>query len=67
MIARSESSRRNLCRVPPAKRRSRHESASDDIQAALPARDRERVEREGGLIARADYEKYISEVTKRES
>ena len=39
----------------------------DDIQEALPARDRERVEREGGLISRVEYEKYISEVTKRES
>jgi len=39
----------------------------DDIQEALPARDRERVEREGGLISRAEYEKYISEITKRES
>jgi hypothetical protein len=38
----------------------------DDIQEALPARDRERVEREGGLISRAEYEKYISEVTKRQ-
>ena len=37
----------------------------DDIQEALPARDRERVEREGGLISRVEYEKYISEVTKR--
>jgi uncharacterized protein len=39
----------------------------DDIQASLPARDRARVEREGGLISRADYEKYIAEVSKRES
>ena len=39
----------------------------DDIQETLPARDRERVEREGGLTSRAEYEKYISEVTKRES
>lgn len=39
----------------------------DDIQEALPARDRERVEREGGLISRAECEKYISEVTKRPS
>src|SRR3974390_2350762 len=39
----------------------------DDIQEALPARDRERVEREGGLISRVEYEKYISEVTKRQS
>jgi len=37
----------------------------DDIQETLPARDRERVEREGGLTSRAEYEKYISEVTKR--
>jgi hypothetical protein len=39
----------------------------DDIQASLPARDRARVEREGGLISRAEYEKYIAEVAKRES
>jgi uncharacterized protein len=39
----------------------------DDIQAALPARDRARVEREGGLISRAEYEKYVTEVIKRES
>ena len=39
----------------------------DDIQASLPARDRARVEREGGVISRAEYEKYIAEVTERES
>jgi predicted pyridoxine 5'-phosphate oxidase superfamily flavin-nucleotide-binding protein len=39
----------------------------DDIQAALPARDRDRVEREGGLVSRAEYEKYLTEVSKRES
>jgi predicted pyridoxine 5'-phosphate oxidase superfamily flavin-nucleotide-binding protein len=39
----------------------------DDIQAALPARDRARVEREGGLVSRAAYEKYLTEVSKRES
>jgi uncharacterized protein len=38
----------------------------EDIQAALPARDRARVEREGGLISRAEYEKYLTEVSKRE-
>ena len=38
----------------------------DDIQATLPARDRARVEREGGLISRAEYEKYLTEVSKRE-
>jgi len=39
----------------------------DDIQAVLPARDRERVKREGDLLSRAEYEKYITEVTKRDS
>ena len=39
----------------------------DDIQGVLPARDRERVKREGGLLSRAEYEKFITEVTKRES
>jgi uncharacterized protein len=39
----------------------------DDIQAVLPARDRARAEREGGLISRAEYEKYVTEVIKRES
>ncbi|MGE5366795.1 MAG: pyridoxamine 5'-phosphate oxidase family protein [Betaproteobacteria bacterium] len=39
----------------------------DDIQAALPARDRARVEREGGLVSRAEFEKYLTEVSKRES
>jgi uncharacterized protein len=39
----------------------------DDIQAVLPVRDRARVEREGGLISRAEYEKYVTEVIKRQS
>jgi uncharacterized protein len=39
----------------------------DDIQALLPARDRARVEREGGVVPRAEYEKYVAEVSKRES
>jgi uncharacterized protein len=39
----------------------------DDIQASLPERDRARVEREGGLISRAEYEKYITDVVKRDS
>lgn len=39
----------------------------DDIQAVLPARDRARVEREGGLLSRAEYEKYVTKVIKRES
>jgi predicted pyridoxine 5'-phosphate oxidase superfamily flavin-nucleotide-binding protein len=39
----------------------------DDIQPALPARDRARVAREGGVISRAQYEKYLAEVSKRGS
>jgi predicted pyridoxine 5'-phosphate oxidase superfamily flavin-nucleotide-binding protein len=39
----------------------------DDVQAVLPAQDRARVEREGGLISRAEYEKHVIEVIKRES
>jgi predicted pyridoxine 5'-phosphate oxidase superfamily flavin-nucleotide-binding protein len=36
----------------------------DDIQAALPAKDRARVEREGGVVTRAEYEKYLSNVSR---
>jgi uncharacterized protein len=39
----------------------------DDIQTFLSAKDRARVEREGGLISRAEYEKYINDVEDRES
>ena len=39
----------------------------DDVQAALPAKDRARVAREGGLVTRAEYEKYLSDVGSRES
>lgn len=39
----------------------------DDVQASLPAKDRARVEREGGLISRAEYEKYTTDVADRES
>jgi uncharacterized protein len=39
----------------------------DDIQTSLPAKDRARVEREGGLISRAEYEKYMTDVADRES
>jgi hypothetical protein len=38
----------------------------DDIQASLPAKDRARVEREGSLISRAEYEKYLADVADRE-
>src|SRR4029077_17856463 len=34
----------------------------DDVQAALSKADRERVAREGGLITRAEYEKYLAHV-----
>jgi uncharacterized protein len=39
----------------------------DDIQTSLPAKDRARVEREGSLISRAEYEKYMTNVADRES
>jgi uncharacterized protein len=39
----------------------------DDVQSFLSAKDRARVEREGGLISRAEYEKYINDVKDRES
>jgi uncharacterized protein len=39
----------------------------DDIQTFLSANDRARVEREGGLISRAEYEKHINDVEDRES
>jgi len=39
----------------------------DDIQASLSAKDRARVEREGSLISRAEYEKYMTDVADRES
>ena len=52
---------RSTCQTPlaPWKR-------VDDIQMSLPARDRTRVEREGALISRAEYEKYLTEVASRE-
>jgi hypothetical protein len=39
----------------------------DDVQASLSAEDRARVEREGGLISRAEYEKHMADVARRES
>jgi len=38
----------------------------DDVQAILPAPDRERVRREGGVMSRAEYESYMNEVVDRE-
>ena len=38
----------------------------DEIQTYLPAKDRARVEREGGLISRAEYEQYMTDVANRE-
>jgi len=34
----------------------------DDVQTVLPAKDRARVEREGILMSRAEYEKYMADV-----
>jgi uncharacterized protein len=39
----------------------------DDIQASLPEKDRARVEREGNLVSRVEYERYTTDVTSRES
>ena len=39
----------------------------DDVQAALPANDRARVEREGSLISRAQYEKYMTDIVDNDS
>jgi predicted pyridoxine 5'-phosphate oxidase superfamily flavin-nucleotide-binding protein len=38
----------------------------DDVQTALPAKDRARVEREGLLISRSEYDKYLADVSSRE-
>lgn len=37
----------------------------DDVQAILPAQDRERVRREGGVMSRAEYESYMDDVVDR--
>jgi hypothetical protein len=39
----------------------------DDIQASLPLKDRARVAREGNLLSRAEYEKYLSDVAGRKT
>jgi predicted pyridoxine 5'-phosphate oxidase superfamily flavin-nucleotide-binding protein len=39
----------------------------DDVQALLPEKDRARVAREGGVVSRAEYEKYMTDVSARES
>jgi hypothetical protein len=38
----------------------------DDLQAILPAPDRERVRREGKVMSRAEYESYMNDVVERE-
>jgi uncharacterized protein len=38
----------------------------DDVQELLPAQDRERVQREGKVISRAEYESYTKDVVERE-
>jgi predicted pyridoxine 5'-phosphate oxidase superfamily flavin-nucleotide-binding protein len=39
----------------------------DDVQTFLSAKDRARVEREGGVVSRADYENYMTDVGDRQS
>jgi len=39
----------------------------DDVQASLPTRDRERAAREGKIVSRTEYEKYLAEVASRET
>jgi predicted pyridoxine 5'-phosphate oxidase superfamily flavin-nucleotide-binding protein len=39
----------------------------DDVQTFLPVKDRARVEREGILLSRAEYEKYMADVSTHES
>jgi predicted pyridoxine 5'-phosphate oxidase superfamily flavin-nucleotide-binding protein len=38
----------------------------DDMQASLPAKDRARVKQQGGVISRAEYEKYLAHLKDRE-
>src|SRR6266404_5195704 len=38
----------------------------DDMQASLPAKDRARVEQEGGVMSRAEYEKYLAHLNNRD-
>jgi hypothetical protein len=36
------------------------------MQASLPAKDRARVKQEGGVISRAEYEKYLAHLNNRD-
>ena len=38
----------------------------DDMQASLPAKDRARVKQEGGVMSRAEYEKYLAHLNNRD-
>ncbi len=38
-----------------------------ELFGRVPAKDRARVEREGNLLSRAEYEKYLSDVGSRET
>jgi len=38
----------------------------EDIQSILPEKDRARVAREGGIVSRPEYEKYMTDVSRRE-
>jgi hypothetical protein len=60
-IESSEFVPRSTCETPfaPWKR-------IDDVQTVLPAKDRARVQREGILMSRAEYEKYMADVSSSE-
>lgn len=53
---------RSTCQAPlaPWKR-------VDDVQSSLPAKDRARVEREGNMLSREEYEKYLNDVPSTET
>ena len=59
--------RQNLCLARHAKPPLAPWKRVDDVQASLPGKDRARVEREGNLLSRAEYEKYLNEVASRET
>ena len=52
---------RSTCETPVAQWKR-----IDDVQTVLPAKDRARVEREGILMSRAEYEKYMADVSSSE-
>src|SRR5690349_15407404 len=62
MLQLSEFVPRSTCETPLARWKR-----VDDIQASLPGKDRARVQREGNLLSRAEYESYLDEVATRET